>query len=45
MPMGTPTFFVNGKRYNGQLVEALKPIIECQLKAVAGSSGRRPLKR
>lgn len=30
--MGTPTFFVNGKRYNGPFnVEALKPIFEAEL--------------
>jgi protein-disulfide isomerase len=34
--MGTPTFFINGKRYNGPFeVEALKPIIEAELKTSA----------
>jgi protein-disulfide isomerase len=32
--MGTPTFFINGKRYNGPFeLEALKPILEAELKA------------
>ena len=30
---GTPTFFINGKHYNGQVeVEQLKPILEAELK-------------
>ncbi|HYI95429.1 MAG TPA: thioredoxin domain-containing protein [Bryobacteraceae bacterium] len=34
--MGTPTFFINGKRYNGPFeVEALKPILDAELKAPA----------
>jgi len=32
--MGTPTFFINGKRYNGAFeLEALRPILEAELKA------------
>ena len=32
--MGTPTFFINGKRYNGPFeMEPLKPILEAELKA------------
>lgn len=32
--MGTPTFFINGKRYNGPLdLEALRPIFEAELNA------------
>ena len=32
--MGTPTFFINGKRYNGPFeLETLKPILEGELKA------------
>lgn len=32
--MGTPTFFINGKRYNGPFeLEALKPILDAELKA------------
>jgi protein-disulfide isomerase len=32
--MGTPTFFINGKRYNGPFeLESLKPILEAELKA------------
>ncbi len=31
--MGTPTFFINGKRYNGPFeMEALKPVLEAELK-------------
>jgi len=31
---GTPTFFINGKRYNGPLEMALlKPILDAELKA------------
>lgn len=31
--MGTPTFFINGKRYNGPFeMEALKPILDAELK-------------
>jgi protein-disulfide isomerase len=31
--MGTPTFFINGKRYNGPLeLQALKPILDAELK-------------
>jgi protein-disulfide isomerase len=34
--MGTPTFFINGKRYNGPFeLDALKPILEAELKAVS----------
>jgi protein-disulfide isomerase len=44
--MGTPTFFINGKRYNGPFeLEALKRIIDAELKAVAGPSGQQPLNR
>lgn len=33
--MGTPTFFINGKRYNGPFeLEALKPILDAELKGV-----------
>jgi protein-disulfide isomerase len=33
--MGTPTFFINGKRYNGPFeLETLKPILDAELKAV-----------
>ena len=36
---GTPTFFVNGKHYNGPMeVTAVKPILDDELKAVASSS-------
>ena len=32
--MGTPTFFINGKRYNGPLEpDVLKPILDAELKA------------
>ena len=31
--MGTPTFFINGKRYNGPFeLDALRPILEAELK-------------
>lgn len=34
--MGTPTFFLNGKRYNGPFEpETLKPLIDAELKAAA----------
>jgi len=34
---GTPTVFINGQRYNGDLdLAAIKPIIEAELKRVAG---------
>lgn len=34
--MGTPTFFINGKRYNGPFeLDALKPVLEAELKSVA----------
>lgn len=33
--MGTPTFFINGKRYNGPFeLESLKPILDAELKGV-----------
>ena len=33
--MGTPTFFINGKRYNGPFeLEALKPILDAELKSL-----------
>jgi protein-disulfide isomerase len=36
--MGTPTFFINGKRYNGAMEpEIVKPLIEAELKAPAAS--------
>jgi protein-disulfide isomerase len=32
--MGTPTYFINGKRYNGPFeADVLKPILEAELKA------------
>jgi protein-disulfide isomerase len=44
--MGTPTFFINGKRYNGPFeLETLKPIIDAELKAGAGASAQQPLNR
>ena len=44
--MGTPTFFINGKRYNGPFeLEAIKPIIDAELKAIAGPSAQQPLNR
>jgi protein-disulfide isomerase len=40
--MGTPTFFINGKRYNGPFeLEALKPILEAELKGTAPSASPR----
>jgi protein-disulfide isomerase len=34
--MGTPTFFINGKRYNGPFeLDALKPILDAELKTAA----------
>lgn len=34
--MGTPTFFINGKRYNGPFdVQALKPVLEAELKGTS----------
>lgn len=34
--MGTPTFFINGKRYNGPFeLQALKPIIDAELKSAS----------
>jgi protein-disulfide isomerase len=34
---GTPTVFLNGQRYNGDLApDALKPVIESELKRLAG---------
>jgi protein-disulfide isomerase len=39
--MGTPTFFINGKRYNGPFeLEALKPIIDAELKSSTASAGQ-----
>ena len=39
--MGTPTFFINGKRYNGPFeLDALKPIIEAELKSSTASAGQ-----
>ena len=36
---GTPTIFVNGKRYNGQIVEAsLKPVLDAELRHNAPAS-------
>jgi protein-disulfide isomerase len=36
---GTPTVFVNGQRYNGELaLEAFKPVLEAELKRVAGAA-------
>jgi protein-disulfide isomerase len=36
---GTPTIFINGQRYNGGIIfEALKPIVDAELKRVAASS-------
>jgi protein-disulfide isomerase len=36
---GTPTIFVNGKRYNGQIVEAsLKPVLDAELHHAAPAS-------
>jgi protein-disulfide isomerase len=40
--MGTPTFFINGKRYNGPFeIEALKPILDAELKGVAPAGGQQ----
>ncbi len=40
--MGTPTFFINGKRYNGPFdLAALKPIFEAELKSRPGTTARR----
>lgn len=39
--MGTPTFFINGKRYNGPFeLDALKPILDAELKSLGASAGR-----
>lgn len=36
---GTPTIFINGQRYNGAITfEALKPILDAELKQVASAS-------
>jgi len=36
--MGTPTFFINGKRYNGPFeLQALKPVLDAELQAVSGN--------
>ena len=33
---GTPTFFINGQRYNGDLApESIKPVIDAELKRVS----------
>ncbi len=44
--MGTPTFFVNGKRYNGPMeADVLKPIIDAELHPVAAKrNAPRPAK-
>lgn len=40
--MGTPTFFINGKRYNGPFeLEALKPIIDAELKSLTASAANQ----
>ena len=37
---GTPSFFINGKRYNGgRDLSAIRPIIEAELKAAAAGKG------
>lgn len=44
--MGTPTFFINGKRYNGPFeLETLKPIIDAELTGATGSPRPQPLNR
>ena len=36
---GTPTVFVNGQRYNGELaLDAFKPVLDAELKRVAGAT-------
>lgn len=43
---GTPTIFVNGKRYNGQIVEAsLKPVLDAELHHTAPASQTASAKR
>lgn len=42
---GTPTIFVNGQRYNGPIAfDALKPVLEAQLKQAAPASQRASVK-
>jgi len=37
--MGTPTFFINGKRYNGPFeLQALKPILDAELKGAPAAT-------
>ncbi len=39
---GTPTFFINGQKYNGDLApESLKPVIEGELKRLAGLAAKK----
>ena len=38
---GTPTLFVNGKRYNGALeVEAIESVLQAELKSIAAAPAR-----
>jgi len=39
---GTPTFFINGQKYNGDLApESLKPVIDGELKRLAGLAEKK----
>jgi protein-disulfide isomerase len=39
---GTPTFFINGQKYNGDLApESLKPVIDGELKRLAGLAAKK----